>query len=92
MIQGTVSTNVGILTSVIGQILDEDGKAVQASRVFDPQNKECDLSATINDYLFFGGLNPGSYTYVVTATAVNGDNVTTEDIISQPFTMVSGRA
>lgn len=91
MIQGTVSTNVGVLTSVIGQILDEDGKAVQASRVFDPQSKECDLSTTINDYLFFGGLNPGSYTYVVTATAVNGDNITTEDIISQSFTMASGR-
>ena len=89
MIQGIVSTNVGVLTSVIGQILDEDGTAVQASRVFDPQSQECDLSTTINDYLFFGGLNPGSYTYVVTVTAVNGDNITTEDIISQPFTMVS---
>jgi len=89
MIQGIVATSIGTISSVVGKIVDEDGKAIQSSRIFNPESAECDLSTTINNYLFFGGLNPGYYTYVVTVTAVNGDNVTTEDIISQPFTMVS---
>ena len=90
MIQGIVSTNVGQINSVVGKIVDENGKTIQSSRVFNPESTECDLSTTINNYLFFGGLNPGSYTYVVTVTAVNGTDTTTEDIISQPFTMASG--
>ena len=90
MIQGIVSTSVGTINSVVGKILDENGKTVQSSRVFNPESAECDLSTTINNYLFFGGLNPGSYTYVVTVTAANGANTATEDIISQPFTMASG--
>lgn len=44
-----------------------------------------DLHGVINNSLIFNNLPAGTYTYKVTATAVNGEQSTTQTLINQPF-------
>lgn len=85
-IRGTIFTNCGSITSVIGEIINSQGDVVQTG-AYTPYASSHDLRYSINNDLIFNNLSVGSYIYKVTATAVNGSQSTTTVLIESPFTV-----
>ena len=83
-IRGTISTNCGRITSVYGAILNSNGSEVQG-KTYTPNSSSYDLRKSINNDLIFDKLTAGTYTYKVTATAVNGNQTTNTTLINVTF-------
>ena len=66
---------------------DGAGNEVQSGQYY-PGTSSVDLRYSINNDLIFEYLTPGQYTYRVRATAQNGSEQTTGDLIYQPFQIV----
>ena len=88
-IRGTIQTDYGNVTEVHGMILDNNGNVIQQSDKY-PNSKSLDLRYSINNDLIFNKLADGTYTYRVTAKAVNGNNVDEKTLIEQRFTVGTG--
>lgn len=68
---GDIYTDKGVIAMVTGRIYSNDtGEDVQVCNFY-PYTNTFSLAGTINAMLIFGVLEPGSYTYVVTAIAEN---------------------
>ena len=87
-IRGTVYTDCGTITYLRGSIMDSAGNEVQLGQYY-PSASSVDLRYTLNNDLVFGYLPAGQYTYYVTATAQNGGEETTQELIRQSFTVGS---
>ena len=89
---GTISTNVGTVTSVTGKILSSSGSVLQEYTVY-PNAKSYDINtkvgtaASINTKMSFGSLSTGNYVYSLSATAKNGSQTTTKELIRANFTV-----
>ena len=87
-IRGTVSTDYGVITYLHGSLIDAAGNEVQSGRYY-PNTSSVDLRYTINNDLIFGNLSSGKYTYCVEATAQNGNEQTTQNLIRHSFQVYS---
>lgn len=68
---GDIYTDKGVIAMVTGRIFSNDsGEDVQICNFY-PYTNTFSLAGTVNAQLIFGVLEPGSYTYVVTAIAEN---------------------
>ncbi len=68
---GDIYTDKGLIAMVTGRIFSNDsGEDVQICNFY-PYTNTFSLAGTVNAQLIFGVLEPGSYTYVVTAIAEN---------------------
>lgn len=87
-IRGTVSTDCGSITYLRGSLVDAAGREVQSGQYY-PNASSVDLRYTINNDLIFGNLPAGEYTYIVDATAQNGSEQTTRNLIRHVFQVVA---
>ena len=68
---GDIYTDKGLIAMVTGRIFSNDsGEDVQICNFY-PYTNAFSLAGTVNAQLIFGVLEPGSYTYIVTAIAEN---------------------
>ena len=68
---GDIYTDKGLIAMVTGRIFSNDsGEDVQICNFY-PYTNSFGLAGTVNAQLIFGVLEPGSYTYIVTAIAEN---------------------
>lgn len=68
---GDIYTDKGVIAMVTGRIFSNDsGEDVQICNFY-PYTNSFSLAGTVNAQLIFGVLEPGSYTYIVTAIAEN---------------------
>lgn len=68
---GDIYTDKGLIAMVTGRIFSNDsGEDVQICNFY-PYTNTFSLAGTVNAQLIFGVLEPGSYTYIVTAIAEN---------------------
>lgn len=68
---GDIYTDKGVIAMVTGRIYSNDtGEDVQVCNFY-PYTESFSLAGTVNAMLIFGVLEPGSYTYIVTAIAEN---------------------
>ncbi len=82
---GKICTDKGVIVQVCGRIVDADGYVVQKC-IFFPYENTFSLAATVNSELVFGLLEPGRYTYVVSAIAEYNSYTNGEEIlIEHPF-------
>lgn len=87
-IRGTVYTDVGRLTEVRGEIIDNNNRAAQSVTVY-PNTQSYTLgSGDINRRLKFGQLAPGLYRYRITASAVNGSRSNQDILIDCYFRII----
>lgn len=90
-LRGTVSTDYGVITHLYGGLIDAAGNEVQRGHYY-PNTSSVDLRYTINNDLIFGNLSSGEYTYCVEATAQNGNEQTTQNLIRHSFQVYSPSA
>ena len=83
-IRGTICTDCGLITVVYGCITDIWGNTVMSGTYY-PYEMNHNLQYSINNDLVFGRLSPGDYKYSVVATAVNGNQETTQTLIESYF-------
>lgn len=88
-IRGVISVNVGVITSVSGAIINDRGETIQ-SGYYTPGSETHDLRYSVNNDLKFGSLPEGTYSYVVTATATNGNLSATSTLIDKTFVVGNG--
>lgn len=86
-IRGTVSTDCGTITYLHGGLIDASGNEVQSGKYY-PNASSVDLRYTINNDLIFDNLSAGEYTYIVEATAQNGNEQTTQSLIQHKFQVI----
>ena len=68
---GEIYTDKGVIAMVTGRIFSNDsGEDVQICNFY-PYTNTFSLAGTVNAQLIFGVLEPGSYTYIVSAIAEN---------------------
>ena len=68
---GDIYTDKGVIAMVTGRIFSNDsGEDVQICNFY-PYTDSFSLTGTVNAQLIFGVLEPGSYTYIVSAIAEN---------------------
>lgn len=68
---GDIYTDKGVIAMVTGRIFSNDsGEDVQICNFY-PYTDSFSLAGTVNAQLIFGVLEPGSYTYIVSAIAEN---------------------
>lgn len=85
-LRGTVSTDVGSITKVTGEILNSYGTVVKTYTVYPYQSSyslESYSSFSVN--LGFNTLAVGTYTYRLTASATNGSKSTTQTLVQAGF-------
>lgn len=90
-IRGTVSTDCGTITYLHGGLIDASGNEVQSGKYY-PNASSVDLRYTINNDLIFDNLSAGEYTYIVEATAQNGNEQTTQSLIQHKFQVIAPAA
>lgn len=83
-LRGTVSTDYGVITHLYGGLIDAAGSEVQCGHYY-PNTSSADLRYTINNDLLFGNLPAGEYIYRVDATAQNGNEQTSQNLIWHSF-------
>lgn len=83
-LRGIVSTDYGVITHLYGGLIDAAGNEVQSGHYY-PDTSSVDLRYTINNDLKFGNLPSGEYTYRVDATAQNGNEQTSQNLIWHSF-------
>lgn len=83
-LRGTVSTDYGVITYLSGSLVDVVGNEVQSGHYY-PNTSSVDLRYTINNDLLFGNLPAGEYIYRVDATAQNGNEQTSQNLIWHSF-------
>ena len=83
-LRGTVSTDYGVITYLSGSLVDVAGNEVQSGHYY-PNTSSVDLRYTINNDLLFGNLPAGEYIYRVDATAQNGNEQTSQNLIWHSF-------
>lgn len=86
-IRGTITTDSGVITNVYGAITDSSGNTVQSGE-YHPNSGSHNLRYSINNDLIFNRLSPGTYTYLVRASARSGSEETTQTLVSQAFSVV----
>ena len=85
VLYGEIYTDKGVIALVRGRIVDADGNNVQQCLYY-PYEPVFNLLGTVNAELVFGLLDPGQYSYVLSAIAENNSFTNGEEIlISHPF-------
>lgn len=83
-LRGTISTDCGVITSVVGAIRNSNGTII-SSHTDTPGTSSYDIQDGINKYLIFGNLSEGYYYIDVQATANNNGATNTQSLIYQQF-------
>ncbi len=82
---GNIVVDKGLIVQVRGRIVDADGFNVQQC-IYYPYESSFSLAGTVNSELVFGLLEPGHYTYIVSAIADNNAYTNGEEVlIEHPF-------
>ena len=82
---GEIYTDKGVIAQVRGRIVDADGNNVQQCLYY-PYDSTFSLAGTVNAELVFGLLEPGHYSYIVSAIAENNSYTNGEEtLIDHPF-------
>lgn len=87
-LHGHVSTDKGNVIRVWASLLDGSGNTVQECS-FNPAQASFSLAGTVNAQLRFAELQPGDYTYVLSAEAENLGIKTQKELIRHSFTVFS---
>ena len=85
-LRGVISTDKGSITDVTAMLTDESGEIVQSCS-YQPVLQSFSLAGTVNAQLQFAVLQPGTYFYVLNATAENNGLVTEKQIFYHRFTV-----
>lgn len=88
-LRGVITAENCTLTGVFGQVISASGKTVlSGSRSLDTTSH--DIRNSINNDLKFGKLSSGTYTYILTATAVTVSGETVQEtLVQKDFTVYS---
>lgn len=88
-LRGVITAENCTLTRVSGQVISAAGKTVlSGSRSLDTTSH--DIRNSINNDLKFGKLSSGTYTYILTATAVTASGETVQEtLVQKTFTVYS---
>lgn len=90
-LRGVILAENCTLTGVKGQVISESGKIVlSGSRSLNATSH--DIRNSINNDLKFGKLSPGTYTYVLTATAKTASGETVQETLVQSTFIVYSEA
>ena len=82
---GNIVVDKGLIVQVRGRIVDADGYNVQQC-IYYPYESSFSLAGTVNSELVFGLLEPGHYSYIVSAIAENNSYTNGEEVlIEHPF-------
>ena len=82
---GEIYVDKGVIAQVRGRIVDAEGNNVQQCMYY-PYEPVFSLLGTVNAELVFGLLEPGQYSYVVSAIAENNSYTNGEEVlINHPF-------
>ena len=85
VLYGEIYTDKGVIVQVRGRIVDADGNNVQQCLYY-PYDSTFSLLGTVNAELVFGLLEPGQYSYIVSAIAENNSYTNGEEVlINHPF-------
>ena len=86
-LRGVITADNCTLTGVSGQVINSSGKTVlSGSRSLNATSH--DIRNSINNDLKFGKLSPGTYTYVLTATAKTASGETVQEtLVQRTFTV-----
>lgn len=85
VLYGEIYTDKGVIVQVRGRIVDADGNNVQQCLYY-PYDSTFNLLGTVNAELVFGLLEPGQYSYIVSAIAENNSYTNGEEVlINHPF-------
>ena len=87
-LHGHITVDKGNITKVVASLTDSDGNTVQEC-YFTPGQASFSLAGTVNAQLRFAELQPGDYTYVLTADAENLGINTQKELIHHRFTVYS---
>ena len=68
---GDIHTDKGVIAQVCGRIYNNDTGQNEQISMYYPYEQHFSLNNTINTNLIFGKLEPGHYTYIVSAIAEN---------------------
>lgn len=83
-IRGVIKASCGTITNVWAYIYDSNNSIV-LSREYNPNEASHNLRYSVNNDFAFGNLPVGTYTYIVEAKAVNGDQAATDQLINSGF-------
>ena len=86
-LKGNIICDVGVISEVTGEIIS-GGSAVQRCS-FRPNASSFSLAGTVNASLHFATLDTGTYTYKLTATAVNGGKTSSKELVSSSFEIMA---
>lgn len=83
---GEIYTDKGVIAQVCGRIYNNDTGQNEQICMYYPYEQYFSLAATINANLILGKLEPGHYTYIVSAIAENNSYTNGEEVlIEHPF-------
>lgn len=90
-IRGSVNTDCGMIKSVDAFVVNTDTNRTVDGFEFHhrPNTVVYDLRTTLNNDFIFNNLEPGNYSYIVTAEAVNGSLSSYSILINAPFEVLT---
>lgn len=86
-LRGIISTDCGVITEVKAYIINTATGKVVLTTKYNPNTVNMDIRYTINNDFSFGKMAKGSYAYVVEATAMNGSEIASTQLINTAFTI-----
>ena len=78
---GEIYTDKGVIAQVCGRIYNNDTGQNEQVCMYYPYEQYFSLAGTVNANLIFGVLDPGHYTYIVTAIAENNSYSSGEKVL-----------
>lgn len=80
-LQGEIYTDKGVIAQVCGRIYNNDTGENEQICMYYPYESFFSLAGTVNAKLIFGVLDPGHYTYIVSAIAENNSYTNGEEVL-----------
>lgn len=78
---GEIYTDKGVIAQVCGRIYNNDSGQNEQICMYYPYEQYFSLAGTVNANLIFGMLEPGHYTYIVSAIAENNSYTNGEEVL-----------
>jgi hypothetical protein len=78
---GEIYTDKGVIAQVCGRIYNNDSGQNEQICMYYPYAQYFSLGGTVNANLIFGMLEPGHYTYIVSAIAENNSYSSGEKVL-----------